>query len=43
MQSWLAKKVFGHLMGRLNAGDVKVLEAMLRSWRWEGTQVFYVK
>ena len=25
------------------AGDVKVLEAMLRSWRWEGTQVFYVK
>jgi hypothetical protein len=25
------------------AGDVKVLEAMLRSWRWEGTQAIYVK
>lgn len=25
------------------AGDVKVLEAMLRSWRWEGTQAAYVK
>jgi hypothetical protein len=25
------------------AGDVKVLEAMLRSWRWEGAQASYVK
>jgi hypothetical protein len=25
------------------AGDVKVLDAMLRSWRWQGVQAFYVK
>jgi hypothetical protein len=25
------------------AGDAKVLDAMLRSWRWQGTQIPYVK
>jgi hypothetical protein len=25
------------------AGDVKLLDAMLRSWRWQGTQALYVK